>query len=169
MREPKGFSESADVAKEGAKTAKAARDQLEQSTGKSVVSPMNAKSLAGSTLEASIEENADGGTPFGFANPSGFNSDTLAAMDDAVDKRNLIGPFDSADEMLEDTLENMNLEIDESELTIMGIRFDNKKDFRSVWHALSTNMFEGWEPSQRDVLNLKEKVKALREESNTAK
>ncbi len=63
----------------------------------------------------------------------------------------------------------MNLEINKSELTIMGIRFENKKDFRSVWHALSTNMFEGWEPNQGDVLHLKERVIILRKEANGAK
>jgi hypothetical protein len=39
----------------------------------------------------------------------------------------------------------MPLEINKTELTIVGIRFGNKKDFRNVWYALSTNMFEGWE------------------------
>ncbi len=63
----------------------------------------------------------------------------------------------------------MNLEINKSEWIIMGIHFDNKKDFRSVWHALSTNMFEGWEPSQKDVLRLKERAATLREEANAAK
>jgi hypothetical protein len=60
----------------------------------------------------------------------------------------------------------MNLEINKSTLTIMGIRFDNKRDFRGVWHALSTNMFEGWEPTQKDVLHLKERAAILREEAN---
>jgi hypothetical protein len=44
-RNPVGFNESAEVAKEGAKTAKVAREQLEKSTGKPVVSPLNAKNL----------------------------------------------------------------------------------------------------------------------------
>jgi len=44
-RNPVGFMESAAVAHEGAKTAKVAREQLEKSTGKSVVSPKNAKTL----------------------------------------------------------------------------------------------------------------------------
>lgn len=43
IRNPNGFDESAEVAKEGAKTAKAARLQLEKSTGKPVVSKLNAK------------------------------------------------------------------------------------------------------------------------------
>jgi hypothetical protein len=58
----------------------------------------------------------------------------------------------------------MNLEINKAELTIMGVRFDNNKDFRSVWHALSTNMFEGWKPNQKDVLHLRERVAVLRRE-----
>ncbi|MDR1853829.1 MAG: Bro-N domain-containing protein [Azoarcus sp.] len=45
VRRPQGFVESAEVAHEGATTAKVARDQLERSTGKSVVSKGNAKSL----------------------------------------------------------------------------------------------------------------------------
>lgn len=46
VRNPKGLEQSAQVAAEGAKTAKAARLQLEKSTGKPVVSKLNAKKLA---------------------------------------------------------------------------------------------------------------------------
>ncbi|MDR1832072.1 MAG: hypothetical protein LBQ97_04985 [Fusobacteriaceae bacterium] len=60
----------------------------------------------------------------------------------------------------------MKLDINKSELTIMGVPFDNKKDFCLVWHTLSVNMFEGWEPSQEDALRLKEKAAALWEETN---
>lgn len=45
VRNPQGFDESAQVAAEGAKTAKAARLQLEKSTGQPVVSALNAKKL----------------------------------------------------------------------------------------------------------------------------
>lgn len=45
VRQPQGFAESAQTAQEGAQTAKAARLQLEKSTGKSVVSKLNAKQL----------------------------------------------------------------------------------------------------------------------------
>ena len=45
VRNPQSFNESAQVAAEGAKTAKAARLQLEKSTGKPVVSALNAKKL----------------------------------------------------------------------------------------------------------------------------
>jgi hypothetical protein len=60
----------------------------------------------------------------------------------------------------------MKLEIDKSALTIMGIPFSDKRDSRGVWHALSTNMFEGWVPNKNDVLRLKEKAEALRDEAN---
>jgi DNA-damage-inducible protein J len=43
--------------------------------------------------------NRRGGFPFDPSNPYGFNRDTLLAMDDAVHSRNLIGPFDSTEEM----------------------------------------------------------------------
>jgi len=43
VRQPQGFSESRDVAHEGATVAKVAREQIEKSTGRAVVSPMNAK------------------------------------------------------------------------------------------------------------------------------
>jgi len=44
-RQPLGFNESAQVAKEGAKAARVAREQIEKSTGKSAVSALNAKNL----------------------------------------------------------------------------------------------------------------------------
>jgi DNA-damage-inducible protein J len=43
--------------------------------------------------------NKRGGFPFDPVNPYGFNKETLSAMDDAVSKRNLSGPFDTTDEM----------------------------------------------------------------------
>ena len=45
VRQPQGFAESAQAAQEGAQTAKAARLQLEKSTGRKVVSKLNAKQL----------------------------------------------------------------------------------------------------------------------------
>jgi hypothetical protein len=45
VRNPQGLTESAEVAAEGAQTAKASRVQLEQSTGRSVVSKQNARKL----------------------------------------------------------------------------------------------------------------------------
>jgi hypothetical protein len=45
VQQPTGFQESARVAIQGAKVAKAARRQLEESTGKPAVSPLSAKTL----------------------------------------------------------------------------------------------------------------------------
>ena len=45
IEQPVGFTESADVAKRGANTAKVAREQLEKETGKPAVSKLNAKGL----------------------------------------------------------------------------------------------------------------------------
>lgn len=56
VRNPKGFAESAKVAREGAKTAKAAREQLEKSTGKPAISPLNARDLRKKVLEASKDD-----------------------------------------------------------------------------------------------------------------
>ena len=52
----------------------------------------------------------------------------------------------------------MNLDLNENDLTIMGIKFVNIKDFKSVWYALSTNIIEGWTPTSNDVIELKNKL-----------
>lgn len=51
VRQPVGLKESAEVAVEGAKAAKVAREQIEQSTGKSVISRLNAKDLRQRALD----------------------------------------------------------------------------------------------------------------------
>jgi len=51
-RQPVGFTESAEVAKVGAMTAKVAREHLERNSGKPAVSPLNAKDLRLVRLEA---------------------------------------------------------------------------------------------------------------------
>jgi hypothetical protein len=56
VRQPQGFSESAAVAKEGAMTAKAARIQLEKSTGKSAVSKLKAKNRGQNVLEGGKDD-----------------------------------------------------------------------------------------------------------------
>lgn len=50
-RQPAGYDESAQTAKEGAEAAKAAREKLEKSSGKSVVSSLNAKELGKSLVK----------------------------------------------------------------------------------------------------------------------
>ena len=51
VKQPQGFNESAEVATSGAKIAKDAREQLEKSIGKSVISELNSKNLTQNKLE----------------------------------------------------------------------------------------------------------------------
>jgi len=53
-RQPEGFNESAEVAREGAKAAKVAREQIEKSTGKPAVSKLNAKELGKRKIAESL-------------------------------------------------------------------------------------------------------------------
>ena len=56
MRQPTGVEESATVAKEGAKAAKAAREHIEKSTGKPAISSLNAKDLGQKSFGAGRED-----------------------------------------------------------------------------------------------------------------
>lgn len=61
-KNPDGFNQSQNIALEGAKVAKEARRNIERRTGKSVISPLNAKSLPGrmddnNILPETIENN----------------------------------------------------------------------------------------------------------------
>ncbi|HFV2646114.1 TPA: hypothetical protein ACH9EN_000435 [Streptococcus pneumoniae] len=55
----------------------------------------------------------------------------------------------------------MSLDIDKEKMTIMGIAFENRSVFRSVWYALSTNMIEGWRSTVSDVEKLRDEALAL--------
>jgi DNA-damage-inducible protein J len=46
--------------------------------------------------------NKRGGFPFDSSNPYGFNQETLEAMRDAAEDRNLSGSFESVEEMMAD-------------------------------------------------------------------
>ena len=46
-------------------------------------------------------------------------------------------------------------------MTIMGVAFENRYVFKSVWYALSTNMIEGWRPTVIDVETLRDEALAL--------
>jgi len=56
VRQPSGFTESAAVAKEGAETARIAREQLEKRTGKPAVSRLSAKDLGQRRLSGGRED-----------------------------------------------------------------------------------------------------------------
>lgn len=49
----------------------------------------------------------------------------------------------------------MRLDIDKEKLTIMGVKFDNKADFRGVSYVISSSMIEGWQPKVKDVEKMK--------------
>ena len=55
----------------------------------------------------------------------------------------------------------MSLDIDKEKMTIMGIAFENRSVFKSVWYALITNMIEGWRPTVIDVETLRDEALAL--------
>ena len=55
----------------------------------------------------------------------------------------------------------MSLDIDKEKMTIMGVAFEKRSVFKSVWYALSTNMIEGWRPTLSDVEKLRDEALAL--------
>lgn len=56
---------------------------------------------------------------------------------------------------------DIDIDIDKEKMTIMGVAFENRSVFKSVWYALSTNMIEGWRPTVSDVEKLRDKALAL--------
>ena len=55
----------------------------------------------------------------------------------------------------------MALDIDKEKMTIMGVAFENRSIFKSVWYALSTNVIEGWRPTVREEEKLRDEALAL--------
>lgn len=53
----------------------------------------------------------------------------------------------------------MLLEVDEKNLNLLGVHFGDYATFKAIWYALSSNMIEGWQPTKKDVLALKEHKK----------
>ena len=49
----------------------------------------------------------------------------------------------------------MKLDVNKPQLTIMGVRFNNQKEFRGALYAISSNMIEGWQPTKKDVEQVK--------------
>ena len=49
----------------------------------------------------------------------------------------------------------MTLDVNKDTMTIMGVKFQNKKVFRAVWNAISTSMIENFVPTVSDVEKLK--------------
>ncbi len=67
------------------------------------------------------------------------------------------------------------IEIDRDRLTIMGVQFSNLKTLESTANAIGSNMFEGFEPTQKGVeiirdyvtgkISLSDLIKFAREKS----
>ncbi len=55
----------------------------------------------------------------------------------------------------------MTLDVNKEKMTIMGVSFENRMIFKSVWYALSTNMIEGWQPTVEDVERLRDEALSL--------
>jgi hypothetical protein len=55
----------------------------------------------------------------------------------------------------------MTLEVNREEVTIMGVKADSFRLFKSVWYAISTNMIESWKPELEDVLRLRKEAIVL--------
>lgn len=60
----------------------------------------------------------------------------------------------------------MTFDVNEEELTILGISFDNYSDFDTVWYASGSSMIENYEPTVQDVIDLKTYVTNKRKELN---
>lgn len=58
-KKPKNFAQNKQVAQEGGKVAQVARKQLEDTTGKKVTSPLNAKGLQGKEADTKIENTGE--------------------------------------------------------------------------------------------------------------
>jgi hypothetical protein len=56
----------------------------------------------------------------------------------------------------------MTLDVNKQEMTIMGVKFDNRPDFEAVWYAVSSNMIEGWQPKVVFIEKMKRRMIELR-------
>jgi hypothetical protein len=63
----------------------------------------------------------------------------------------------------------MNLEVNKSEMTILGVHFKNQTDFQSALYAISSNMIEGWRPTKKDVEDVKLYILSIRREDVNGK
>jgi putative transcriptional regulator len=50
------------------------------------------------------------------------------------------------------------IEIDRSNLTIMGVKFSDLKSLESTANALGSNMFEGYEPTPKGIKIIRDYV-----------
>lgn len=53
-------------------------------------------------------------------------------------------------------VQELKLDVNKPQLTIMGVKFNNQKEFRGALYAISSNMMEGWEPTKQDIEQVKD-------------
>jgi hypothetical protein len=56
--------------------------------------------------------------------------------------------------------QKLDLVLDDDNLTIQGVQFDDQYSYQIVRNAALSNVYEGWEPSYRDILRGKNKLTA---------
>lgn len=62
----------------------------------------------------------------------------------------------------------MTLDVNKKEMTILGVKFDNRRVFKSVWYAVSSSMIEGFVPTVQDIVDLKAYSEQKYREANYA-
>lgn len=53
-------------------------------------------------------------------------------------------------------VQELKLDVNKPQLTIMGVKFNNQKEFRCALYAISSNMIEGWRPTKQDIEQVKD-------------
>lgn len=49
----------------------------------------------------------------------------------------------------------MKIDYNRDELTIMGVRFRTEKEFEGALYSITSNVYEGWKPTEADVKKLR--------------
>lgn len=62
----------------------------------------------------------------------------------------------------------MKLEADKEKLTIMGVKFANRRNFDAVAYAASSFMIEDFETTAKDIKSMKDYVEKLDREKKYA-
>ena len=49
----------------------------------------------------------------------------------------------------------MTLDVNKEAMTIMGVKFNDKRIFNAVWYAIGSSMIENYNPTVDDVKSMK--------------
>lgn len=47
-------------------------------------------------------------------------------------------------------------EHDDAQLTILGVRFDNQRQYRIALSSIANTVWEGWTPNKQDAIDVKQ-------------